>query len=126
MNLFHKSQPKTFDNTPYWYSDGTKLETIPGYHPHKSTRYRNYNQTTLDGLKDTVKSRELPEQYKNRENCCGCTACYAICPASAITMDDDEEGFKYPVVDIAKCIRCHKCLSVCAFKEAQREKGYFD
>ncbi|MCD7856410.1 MAG: 4Fe-4S binding protein [Clostridiales bacterium] len=39
-------------------------------------------------------------------------------------MEEDEEGFLYPIVDAEKCIRCYKCLSVCAFKEAQREKGY--
>ncbi|MCD8222468.1 MAG: 4Fe-4S binding protein [Clostridiales bacterium] len=39
-------------------------------------------------------------------------------------MIEDSEGFLYPVVDAEKCIRCYKCLSVCAFKEGQREKGY--
>ncbi|MCD8197771.1 MAG: hypothetical protein LUE24_11520 [Lachnospiraceae bacterium] len=39
-------------------------------------------------------------------------------------MVEDSEGFLYPKVDEKKCIRCYKCLSVCAFKEAQREKGH--
>ncbi|MCD8348895.1 MAG: 4Fe-4S binding protein [Lachnospiraceae bacterium] len=39
-------------------------------------------------------------------------------------MVEDSEGFLYPKVDEEKCIRCYKCLSVCAFKETQREKGY--
>jgi len=117
-------QQKTFDNTPYWYSDGSKLETMGGYHPHKSTRFRDYNLATLEKLNNTIKKKKLPELYNNRENCCGCTACYAICSVKAITMEDDEEGFKYPVVGVAKCIRCQRCLSVCAFKDGQREKGY--
>ena len=59
----------------------------------------------------------LPDIYEKREDCCGCTACCAICPVGAIKMRPDEEGFLYPVLDGAKCIRCYKCLSICSFKE---------
>ena len=45
--------------------------------------------------------------------CCGCTACYAVCPKNAITMQADSEGFKYPVVDKKKCIDCGLCCKVC-------------
>lgn len=69
-------------------------------------------------------TKKLPVLYNRKEECCGCTACYAICPIEAITMMPDEEGFLYPIVDSEKCIRCYKCLFVCAFKEEQREKGY--
>lgn len=50
-----------------------------------------------------------------RENltCCGCTACYAICPKGAITMQEDSEGFKYPAIDKSKCIDCGLCCKVC-------------
>lgn len=49
-----------------------------------------------------------------KDECCGCTACYASCPTKAITMQPDkEEGFLYPVVDESKCIECGKCLKVC-------------
>lgn len=86
------------------------------YNPHKSTRYINDDKSTG--------TKPLPKLYENRENCCGCTACYAICPVQAIIMEPDEEGFLYPTVDAQKCVRCYRCLSVCAFKEAQRKKGY--
>ena len=43
--------------------------------------------------------RELPVLYKRKEECCGCTACYAICPQEAISMVEDEEGFEYPQID---------------------------
>lgn len=39
--------------------------------------------------------REIPVLYKRKEECCGCTACYAICPKEAISMIEDEEGFEY-------------------------------
>lgn len=45
--------------------------------------------------------------------CCGCTACYAICPKGAITMQEDSEGFKYPAIDKSKCIDCGLCCKVC-------------
>ena len=30
---------------------------------------------------------------EQKNNCCGCRACANICPVSAITMQEDEEGF---------------------------------
>ena len=42
----------------------------------------------------------ITEKLKqNNLKCCGCTACYAVCPQNAITMQADSEGFKYPVID---------------------------
>lgn len=61
--------------------------------------------------------RKLPELFQRKEECCGCTACYAICPVSAITMVEDEEGFEYPQVDEGKCEGCYICLTVCPFKQ---------
>lgn len=43
--------------------------------------------------------KEIPVLYKRKEECCGCTACYAICPIEAISMVEDEEGFEYPQID---------------------------
>lgn len=54
--------------------------------------------------------------YENKEDCCGCSACYSVCPVSAIQMFPDEEGFLYPIIDEAKCIGCQKCVKVCVFK----------
>ena len=36
--------------------------------------------------------RKFPILYKRKEECCGCAACYAICPKEAISMVEDEEG----------------------------------
>ncbi len=60
--------------------------------------------------------KEFPVLYKRKEECCGCTACYACCPQGAIFMVEDEEGFEYPEIDENKCVRCYKCLKVCPFK----------
>lgn len=100
------------------------------YTPHTSTRYINVefgaNGIALQRIngKASECKRDLPELYLARENCCGCTACCAICPVGAILMRPDEEGFLYPVVDAMKCIRCYKCRTVCAFQAGQQERGY--
>ena len=64
--------------------------------------------------------KPIPVLYERKEDCCGCTACYAICPKSAISMQPDEEGFDYPVVDVEKRIRCYMCFKVCPIKEAKK------
>lgn len=60
--------------------------------------------------------KSLPVLYQCKEECCGCSACYAICPKSAIYMKEDKEGFEYPFVDEGKCVRCYECLKVCPIK----------
>ena len=59
-----------------------------------------------------------------KDKCSGCTACYSICPVSAITMEMDQEGFYYPVINKEKCIHCHKCEQICPFhtQKDQKEK----
>ena len=63
-----------------------------------------------------MKEKLYPVIYLRKEECCGCTACYAICPREAIYMEEDEEGFEYPHIDEDKCIQCYRCLDVCPFK----------
>lgn len=50
---------------------------------------------------------------KNKQDCCGCSACAQRCPKQCIKMAEDEEGFLYPKIDISKCIDCHLCEKVC-------------
>ena len=45
-------------------------------------------------------------------HCTGCTACANGCPKDAITMERDREGFAYPVIDGAACVRCGHCTAV--------------
>ena len=55
-------------------------------------------------------NKKRPNLYKEKKKCCGCSACYAICPINAIHMEEDDEGFLYPIIS------CYKCLDICAFK----------
>lgn len=63
--------------------------------------------------------KQVPVLFEKKEDCCGCSACYAICPKSAITMQEDTEGFLYPKINVNICVKCYKCVSVCAFKKAK-------
>lgn len=45
--------------------------------------------------------------------CSGCHACMSVCPKSAISMKEDNEGFVYPVIDESKCIDCGLCDKSC-------------
>lgn len=58
--------------------------------------------------------------FERKEECCGCTACFAVCPKNAITMQADEEGFEYPVIDESVCIKCEMCIRVCPIKKISR------
>ncbi len=51
--------------------------------------------------------------FEKKELCCGCTACMAVCPVSAISMNTDSEGFEYPDIDYERCVGCEKCKKVC-------------
>ena len=80
---------------------------------------------SVNYLVSSVDDQIPPILFTNKQNCCGCSACYSICPVNAISMVEDEEGFLYPHVDHSKCIKCFRCLKVCAFKVDQEEKGYY-
>ncbi len=47
------------------------------------------------------------------EKCYGCQGCLNACPKDAISMKEDECGYRYPFVDLNKCIECGLCLKVC-------------
>lgn len=67
--------------------------------------------------------REAPVLYERKALCCGCGACYAICPYAAIYMAEDEEGFNYPQIDAEKCVRCWQCKSVCPVRQRDTAVG---
>jgi len=52
-------------------------------------------------------------QPVKKELCTGCNACYSICPAHCISIQEDPEGFLYPVIEKEKCTSCKKCENIC-------------
>lgn len=61
-------------------------------------------------------------EVNKKQDCCGCTACAAICPKDAIIMKEDNEGFLYPTVDKENCIDCGACERVCPIKYPIRQQ----
>lgn len=58
----------------------------------------------------------------NKNECCGCEACANKCPKNAITMVEDEYGFRYPKVNKDLCINCDLCRKACPIiKNENRE-----
>lgn len=49
----------------------------------------------------------------DKHKCCGCNACVQKCPMQCITMQEDKEGFLYPVIDNNLCATCGLCEKVC-------------
>ena len=49
----------------------------------------------------------------DKHSCCGCAACVQACPKQCISFNEDEQGFRYPLVDESICIDCGLCEKVC-------------
>ena len=52
-------------------------------------------------------------EITDKVKCCGCTACFNICPKKCISMQPDKEGFLYPIVEKKQCVNCGLCEKVC-------------
>ncbi len=55
--------------------------------------------------------------YDQKRECYGCGACMNICPANALTMVPDEEGFLYPKTEVSLCTGCGLCRTVCPYHQ---------
>lgn len=53
--------------------------------------------------------KEVPVLYKRKEECCGCTACYAICPKEAISMVEDLSTHRSMRVNVCVAISVLRC-----------------
>lgn len=51
----------------------------------------------------------------NKSHCFGCEACAQVCGKAAITMEEDKDGFRYPLIDASKCVDCGMCRKVCPY-----------
>lgn len=57
------------------------------------------------------------------EECCGCEACVNVCPKKIIGMQQNEEGFYYPIINQEECIRCGLCKRTCPIIVEKSNKG---
>lgn len=60
--------------------------------------------------------------YDYKEECTGCGACVNVCPNHCISLQFDEEGFLYPVVNEDACIHCNLCITRCHMKRTYLKK----
>ena len=49
----------------------------------------------------------------SKNECYGCEACVQSCSHNALTMIEDSEGFRYPVLNPLNCVDCNLCHKVC-------------
>lgn len=59
-----------------------------------------------------------------RKKCCGCSACYNICPQDCITMEEDNLGFLYPTINKNNCVNCNLCENVCPPLHKKKDEKY--
>ncbi len=60
---------------------------------------------------------------KDKTECCGCFSCKNICPQNAISMIEDEYGFKYPNINYNICTNCGLCEKVCPIINKKKENN---
>lgn len=102
--------------------DDALVEPIAWEEPSK--RLRDEREASLAWLRGSLemKTRKSyadakPNVAHDRTLCCGCTACAVVCPAGAIDIRLDAEGFWRANVDQDACVSCTKCRRVCPFIE---------
>ena len=57
----------------------------------------------------------------DRDKCCGCELCSAICPYKSVKFEKDEEGFVYPVVEEDTCMKCSACINHCPVQSIDKD-----
>lgn len=57
------------------------------------------------------------------EKCTGCGACAQVCVKSCISMEENSEGFLYPVIDYNACIDCGLCRKTCPVNHATKTRA---
>ena len=60
---------------------------------------------------------------RKKEKCYGCEACVQVCPKGALCMQEDDEGFRYPILNAALCVHCGLCSKVCPHENMPARHG---
>ena len=60
---------------------------------------------------------------EQKTDCCGCSACEQICPKNCISLEQDKEGYWYPMVDRDVCVDCHACEQICPVINQNKESA---
>ncbi len=86
----------------------------------------NEREKAIGFIKKSVGEPEIQRNVKNilKHECTACTACFSICPYNCITMETDEEGFAYPIIDEDKCVDCGLCIKTCPSKNNGKKNPF--
>lgn len=55
-------------------------------------------------------------------DCVGCRSCEQSCPQKCIAIEENSEGFLYPVIQEADCVKCGICLKKCPISKEIAKK----
>lgn len=72
-----------------------------------------YKGQLLDAIKKLDFLEVKTDRICDHDLCTGCQACIMACPQKCISMEQEQNGFFYPVINREKCVSCGKCQSVC-------------
>ena len=56
---------------------------------------------------------KIKEMLADKKSCIGCGNCSIICGTGACVLEQDEEGYWYPIINNDLCVRCKACTNVC-------------
>ena len=61
----------------------------------------------------TTQKHYYTNKICDKNMCTGCGMCANICPKKCINLQEQEDGFIYPVIDDKQCINCQLCKINC-------------
>lgn len=77
-------------------------------------KYKETGFEAAKKVKNMLKTESKNNKvYYSNVSCSGCGACAVKCPKQCIIMKSDKHGFKYPEIDMSKCIKCDICRNTC-------------
>lgn len=72
-----------------------------------------YRQQLIDAIKKLDSLEVKTDKICDQTLCTGCQACTIVCPKNCISMEQNQNGFYYPVINPGKCVSCGKCQRAC-------------
>lgn len=124
--IINPKMPARLDNLLSTFNLRSRIITdqqIPDFKPinyaETEEKISEERQRSLSYLMSVIENPLKPEKKKKTTieevgiKCTGCGCCELICPVDAIRMTENDEGFRYPVIDKNKCINCGLCAKKC-------------
>ena len=59
----------------------------------------------------------------DERSCTGCGACAQVCPKGCVSLVENSEGFRHPVIRQESCAHCNLCARVCPVNHPPGKRG---